>query len=133
MTTIIIFVSSLLVSTVLVLVKAIELKFGKKNFLLELVCKLDHKAVNLINTVKFRNLQLIQTIRYIILIQSKEWFRAIWHRLQERMALEYQLRQEIMMGKRNISSRGSVSFYLKKIGEEKGTKGVIEDHLDIAQ
>jgi hypothetical protein len=133
MTTIIVFVSSLLVSAMLVLIKAIELKFGKKNFLLELVCKLDYKAVNLINTVKFRNLQLIQTIRYIILIQSKEWFRTIWHRLQERMALEYQLRQEIMMGKRNISSRGSVSFYLKKIGEEKGAKGVIEDHLDIAQ
>jgi hypothetical protein len=127
MTTIIVFASSLSITAILVLVKAIELKFGKKNTFLELISRLDNKALSLITEVKFRNLQLIQTIRYIVLVQSKDVFRSFLDKLQEKIALEYRLRQELVMGKRNITNRGSVSFYLKKITEEKGMeKGKIE-------
>lgn len=127
MATIVVFASSLSIASILVLVKAIELKFGKKNIFLELIRKLDNRALTLISEVKFRNLQLIQTVRYIVLVQSKEVFRSFLDKIQEKIALEYRLRQEIVMGKRNITNRGSVSFYLKKITEEKGIeKGKIE-------
>ncbi len=127
MATIVVFASSLSIASILVLVKAIELKFGKKNTFLELIRKLDNRAIAIISEVKFRNLQLIQTIRYIVLVQSKEVFRSFLDKMQEKIALEYRLRQEVVMGKRNITNRGSVSFYLKKITEEKGIeKGKIE-------
>lgn len=127
MATIVVFASSLSIASILVLVKAIELKFGRKNIFLELIRKLDNRAIAIISEVKFRNLQLIQTVRYIVLVQSKEVFRSFLDKIQEKIALEYRLRQEIVMGKRNITNRGSVSFYLKKITEEKGIeKGKIE-------
>lgn len=127
MTTIVVFTSSLSIVSILVLVKALELKFGRKNTFLELIRKLDNRAIAIISEVKFRNLQLIQTVRYIVLVQSKEVFRSFLDKIQEKIALEYRLRQEVVMGKRNITNRGSVSFYLKKITEEKGIeKGKIE-------
>lgn len=133
MATITIFASSLSIATVLVLIKAIELKFNKKNILLTLLGKLDNGSITLISALKFRSLQLIQSIRYIILVQSHILLSEFLDRIKDRIKNEYQIRQEMMMGRKIISSKGSVSFYLKKITEmkENESKGKIEDSLEI--
>ena len=133
MATITIFASSLSVASLLLLAKAIEIKFGKKNLILNLIGKMDQKAIDLISTLKFRSLQFIQTIRYIILVQSKETIREFIDKIQLQIVNEYQARQELIMGRKNIPNKGSVSFYLKKITEEKGNigRGKIEDSLEI--
>lgn len=133
MATITIFASSLSIASILVLAKALELKFGKKNIFLALISRLDNVANNLIDIFKFRSLQLIQSVRYIILVQSHILLSEFLDRIKDRIRNEYQVRQEIMMGRKVISNKGSVSFYLKKISESKGNvgRGKIEDSLEV--
>lgn len=128
MATIVVFASSLSVASILVVTKALELKFGKRNFFLELVCRLDSKIVSLVGAFKYRCLQLIQSVRYIFLVQIKMLSKDIFLRVQEKIANEYKISQNTIMGRKDITNRGSVSFYLKKITEEKGNgmRGKIE-------
>lgn len=129
MTTIIIFASSLFISLALILFKAIELKYGKRNIILELLNKFDSKSVALVSTFKFRSLQLVQSVRYIILVQSKIMFKELVDRVMEKIINEYKIRQSIMMGHKEIANNGSASFYLRKITDFKGDvrKGKIEE------
>lgn len=129
MITIVIFASSLSLASILVLIKAIELKYKKRNIALRVLGKLDNTTEKLIFNFKFKSLQLIQSLRYILLVQSKAIFKEHLHKIQEKMLNEYKIRHEKMMGKRNISANGSASFYLKKITESKdsGEKGRIEE------
>lgn len=95
---------------------------------------MDGQALAMMQWFKFRTLQIIQSIRYIVLVYSRSVVEALLHRIKDRIRTEYQVRQEVMMGRRNIGNRGSVSFYLKKITEmkESGSGGKIEDRLDVA-
>jgi hypothetical protein len=55
----------------------------------------------------------------------------IFNKIHLAILAEYRKRQEVIMGRKNIANKGSVSFYLKKITEDKkeGEKGKIEDSL----
>jgi hypothetical protein len=129
MATIIVFASSLSIASVLVGVKAFELRCGRKNAALGLLCQLDSKFDRFIADLKFRTLQLVQSVRYILFVQSKIVFRDLTNKLIEKIIHEYKIRQStIMMGHKEIVSNGSASFYLKKITEDKsnGERGKIE-------
>lgn len=131
MITTIIFALSLLVSLALISFKALELKRNKKNIALRLISRFDSISARLVSAFKFKALQLIQSVRYIVIIQSKIVFRAFLHKATERALNEYHTRYDIILGHKEISNKGSVSFYLKKIAENKdsGEKGKIEDSL----
>lgn len=133
MATIAIFASSLSVVSLLVLIKAIELKYNKRNFLLRLISKIDNKVVSLVSMLQYRSLQFIQSIRYIVLVHSKVVIREFIDQVQLKIINEYQNRQEVIMGRKSIVNKGSVSFYLKKIAENKGNgeKGMIVDDLEV--
>ena len=71
MTTIVVFTLSLLIASALIFFKAMELKHGKKNIVLEFIGQLDSKSEILVSRLKFRALQLVQSLRYIALVQTK--------------------------------------------------------------
>ncbi|MEK7669087.1 MAG: hypothetical protein AAB350_00650 [Patescibacteria group bacterium] len=131
MTTIVIFGSSLFMALILLLTKAMELKYGNKNIILRFIGKLDSKFETVVSNLKFRGLQLTQSIRYIFLVQAKEICKDCFKKIEEKAVNEFKKRQDVIMGKKEIASKGSVSFYLKKITEDKGNgeKGKIEDSL----
>ncbi len=131
MATILVFGISLFTSFSLVLLKAFEIKFGRKNFILRSISALDSGSSSLIGSLKFRTLQFIQTVRYIVIVRIREMVNEYILGLQERIAKEYHIQQETLMGRRNLSSKGSVSFYLKRITENKSTPGIgkIEESL----
>ena len=105
------------------------MKFGKKSIILIIIGKLDKRAETLATFIKFKSLQLIQIVRYMISIKAKEIIKDLSNKVQNKLADEYRARQEIIMGRKNIVSKGPASFYLKKISENKesGEKGKIED------
>ena len=130
MATITVFGASLLTVTILFALKSLELRFGRKNFILNLLGKLDPKSDKFISALKFRSLQAIQSVRYIILVQSKETLKELLRKAEARLAEEYRTRHSVIMGHRKIAGNGSASFYLKKITEHKGAKrGKIEESL----
>lgn len=131
MTTIVVFSFSLFVAGIMVLIKVIELKRGKRNIFFKIIGKLDSLSISFVSTAKFRGLQLIQSMRYIVLVKAKtagkEWFLKI-----QKLALdEYRAKRNEIMGQKEIINRGSVSFFLKKITKdrENGNKGKIEESL----
>ncbi len=131
MVTIIVFASSLFVALVLVFIKYMELRNGNKNIILKFISKLDSKSNELVSAFKFKNLQLIQSIRYIVLVQIKKVVKDFFYETQDKILNEYKVRQSIMMGRKEIIGNGSASFYLKKITEDRsnGDKGKIEESL----
>jgi hypothetical protein len=131
MATIVVFASSLFIALILVFTKSLELKHGKRNIGLELISRFDSKADNLIASLKFRGLQLVQTIRYILFVQIEAAAKELFNQAHEKIRQEYKTRQSAIMGRKDITNNGSASFYLKKITEDKsnGEKGKIEDSL----
>ena len=129
MATSIVFASALFIASLLVIIKGIDLKFGKKSIILIIIGKLDKRAETLATFIKFKSLQLIQIVRYMISVKAKEIIKDLSNKVQNKLADEYRARQEIIMGRKNIVSKGPASFYLKKISENKesGEKGKIED------
>ncbi|MFH0804469.1 MAG: hypothetical protein V1896_02620 [Candidatus Zambryskibacteria bacterium] len=128
MTTIVVFASSLFATIALVSFKAVELKCGKKNFAMSCICRLDDKSDKFVSGLKFKALQLIQSTRYIMLVQIKAVCKNLLHKVEERIAHEYKMKHTMIMGQKDIINKGSVSFYLKKITEGKsgGERGKIE-------
>ncbi len=136
MATIVVFALSLLVASALLVLKAVELRRGRKNMVLEFMGRLDAKSEILVSSLKFRGLQLIQSLRYIALVQTKTICKNLLDKVEEKIMNEYRARQSaIMMGRKNISGNGSASFYLKKITENKdsGEKGKIEENLKMPE
>ncbi len=129
MSIIIIFYISLSVSILLIVIKIFELRYEKKNFILRLISSLDDKSHKIIEAFKFRSFQIMQTIRYVALVQIKEVSKNIFHKTKASLEAEYRNKQDYIMGKIEIGERNSASFYLKKISEDKKntTKGKIED------
>jgi hypothetical protein len=131
MAIVITFVSSLLLVLILLLFKAIELRFGKRNFILELLRKLDTRSEKLISTLKFRAWQAIQSVRYLFVVKIRSVIEEWTESIQRKIIHEYKLQQNTVMGRKQIANNGSASFYLKKISEEKTSvgRGKIEDGL----
>lgn len=131
MTIITIFVSSLCLTTILVTLKAVEIKYKKRNFIFNLLEHTDDWAEKVISGLKFKLLQLVQIVRYIVLVETKEICKNLLEKIEEKIANEYRAKQLIIMGRKNIPINNSASFYLKKIHEEKQNmeKGKIEESL----
>lgn len=131
MTIVLVFLGSLFCASALVMLKDLEVRRKKKNFALGILGRLDEKSLALASSIKYRSLQFIQSIRYIILVEAKNflfaWAKDSWQRIYS----EYlKARERALSGQKEINSRGSVSFYLKKITDEKGgVKGRIEETL----
>ncbi|NLE07447.1 MAG: hypothetical protein GX627_02440 [Parcubacteria group bacterium] len=119
MTTIVVFASSFVAMSALVGFKALELKDGKKNITLKCVGLFDRKAEKLISNIKFRFVQIIQTARFLVLVQVK----VIFKKLLKKIEADIKSKQTVLMGQKNIINKGSVSFYLKKIAEDKINNG----------
>lgn len=119
MTTIVVFASSFVAMSALVGFKALELKDGKKNITLKCVGLFDRKAEKLISNIKFRFVQIIQTARFLVLVQVK----VIFKKLLKKIEANIKSKQTVLMGQKNIINKGSVSFYLKKIAEDKINNG----------
>lgn len=131
MTTIFVFGSSLFIASVLVILQGLELRKSKKNIILNVLARLDPYSEKLLNMLKFRLLQAIQTVRFVLLVWSKEFARSSSNKLKDRVIREFETRRKVVMGEKEIKNNGAVSFYLRKIKEEKsnGEKGKIEDNL----
>jgi len=129
MTTIVVFASSLSVASILLITKAIELRGEKKNLLLKTLCRFDSRFAKLVSNFKFAILRMIQIVRYIALVWTKEFCKEIYRKVIDWAEKELRARQDtILTGRKDIHKNGSASFYLKKITEVKnGDKGKIED------
>jgi hypothetical protein len=131
MATIVVFASSIFVASALVSAKAVELKCGKRNIILELISRLDAKSDKFVSYLRFKSLQLIQSIRYIFLVHSKIVLKNLFFEAEEKLIKEYKSIRDSVMGRKEIVGNGSASFYLKKITENKGSmvKGKIQETL----
>jgi len=131
MATIVIFTSSFFVASAFISIKAVELKYKKRNVILMLLSRLDMKSKELVSNLRFRILQLVQSVRYIALVQTKIICKNLLSKVEEKIMEEYRTRHNIIMGRREIINNGSASFYLKKITENKtgNQRGKIEDSL----
>jgi len=127
MTTIVVFGSSLVLSFAIFVMKKLEISQNNENFVLKKIRKLDPYAEKLIATLKFRLLQAIQSIRYIVVVHIPAIISRHAEKLKEDALKEYRARHERLMGRKDISNKGAVSFFLKKIDENKrnGDKGEI--------
>lgn len=128
MITISIFSSSLFFAVVLVILKAFDIRSGKQNFIARIISRLDNKSTELIKNIKFRSFQFIQTLRYIFLVKTKNAIEVFFSDLFARVRDEYLEREKVFMGRKDISNKGAVSFFLKRIKDEKAfsNKGKIE-------
>lgn len=128
MVTIVVFASSLFIASAIILMKTIELKYGKRNVLFGFISKFDPDLKKLVLSLEFKSLQFIQVVRHILLVQTKIILKNLFHRIKEKIVNEYKTRRDVVMDHRNIANNGSVSFYLKKIAENRGNgkRGKIE-------
>jgi hypothetical protein len=131
MTTITIFISSLFVLAAFLGLKTAEIKYEKRNIFCEILGKFDEGAHKLVANLKFKSLQLIQSARYIVLVEAKEAARKLFEKLEEKIIAEYRAGHTMIMGQKEIAGNGSASFYLRKITENKdnGQRGKIEETL----
>ncbi len=129
MANIIIFASSLILALLLLFLKYLELRFQKKNSILEYIRRYDVKTENILLRIKFLLVQFIQSIRYLVLVHLKEIIIVFFDRFYDKIREFYHLKKDSIMGKKTLLSKGSASFYLKKIKEDKSNsvKGSIED------
>ena len=127
---IIIFASALFLAFLLISIKAVELKCGKRNSAFNLLCRLDHKSEKLVDDLKLHWHQLTQSGRYLISVRLKILIKNWIVKIIEKVINEYKNKQSTIMGHRDIILGGTASsFYLKKIAETRnGDKGKIEDN-----
>ena len=131
MTLITLFIASLLLIILMLIAKALELRSQKYSFILSIFKRLDNRALVVISDFKFRVLQVIQTVRYILLVSIPALIRQLVDDAKNHAMREYRNSQEVLMGRKNIVNKGSVSFYLKKIQEDKlnTEKGEIQESI----
>lgn len=123
MTTIIIFALALFFAISIIFFKALDLKKGKSNFVYTIIGKFDRSSAVFVEKIKFSILQFIQSIRYIILVKIRNKITDFVSQEIRRILNEYENKQKIFMGRKNIANNGSVSFYLKKIKDQKAYDG----------
>lgn len=129
MVTITVFGLALFLLILLVLIKSFELKKGGENSILKQVGRLDQSTSRIFERVSYLYKQVTQSIRYIVLVRLLNILKDNARRGLEYSKKEYEARRGAIMGKRYLSHRGSASFYLKKIAEERENtgKGKIQD------
>lgn len=131
MTTIVVFGVSLFLAVFLFLIKAYSLRKAQDTFLLKKLALLDGRSEDLIQTFKFRTLQLIQSARYILSVYLPNLIECEVDRCRTALANKLEEQRNLVLGKKEIQNRGAVSFFLKKIDEGKrnSQRGEINDSL----
>lgn len=125
-----IFGLSVLLALSIILSKLFEQRSQRANFILRLCRKFDPRAESFTNKFRFRILQLVQTVRYLFIVHLPQIMREVISEVQQGAMREYRVSQSIIMGRKNIVNKGAVSFYLKRIKEEKGSeRGEIQDNM----
>lgn len=98
--------------------------------MLSFLGRLDTLSNRIVSATKFKCLQAVQSIRYIFLVKIRGGLHNLFQGVKEKILNEYTVKQNvIMMGHKEFTNKGSASFYLKKIIEQKtnGEKGKIDD------
>jgi len=131
MTTVVLFGSSSILAGLILILKWFELRSGKNGFLLLLLNKLNPHAESLIQKLRLGALQIVQTIRYIVLVRIPGALDNAVEKARMSAVRELESRKGMLLGRRDITSRGSVSFFLRKMNENKqnGERGEINDPL----
>lgn len=131
MTTIAVFGSSSILALFIVALKWLSVRRNKEGFLLTLLGRFNPFTERLIVDIKFRLLQIIQTIRYIFTIHIPVFIDKIVEKARQSAIKELEARRGMLLGRKDIANKGSVSFFLKKIDENKQNteKGEINDSL----
>lgn len=126
MTTTVVFGVSLFIAVLIVMLKHLELRSSKRHFLLSPLSKFDNQVQKLMRAAENLMLTLLKSLQHLIMISLKNAINKSWLHTKNRILHEYRIREEIILGRKHIPNRGSVSFYLRKIDEAKnGNKGEI--------
>jgi len=131
MAVVIVFGSSFILALCIFTLKYFELRRGKSNFLLRFVSRFDSRAEELVAASKFRILQLIQSARYVVLVHIPAVIDRAIEKTKESILQELDARRNMLRGQKDISNKGAVSFFLKKIDENKrnGERGEINEEM----
>jgi hypothetical protein len=131
MISIITFGSSFLLLVILFVGKSSEQKSGNKNFINKAAGLLDGLASKILDFLYFRWKQISQTVRYIIFIMIPHRSEEAFRQMKGKAVNQYNKQRDSLMGKKDLVSSSSASFFIKKIREDKkNTKeGKIDDLL----
>jgi len=131
MNSIVFFSGSIFAASVLLMLKSVEASSARKNLFLSILGKIDKRLGKLVTFINFKIYQAVQTTRYILMVQTRQYMKSFSLRLQEAVRNEYRMREGQIMGRRHVAGKGSASFYLKKIteGREFAERGRIEEDL----
>ncbi len=134
MANIIIFAVSFFGLSVLFLSKHREIRTGEKNWFGKLLSKFDHRGSKLLYSFHYRAYQVIQTIKFLVMVRIPEKGRVKISKTRDSVITEYQKQKDVIMGKKELNGNGSSSFFLRKMndnkkenGGENGERGRIED------
>lgn len=123
MTLIIIFLVSTSLIILLLTLKGIDERRIEPNFVSRYLSRFDVKSEIFINYLKFKTLQIIQTLRYIFIVKVSKYFAEQNYKLKTWIIDELDKKQKIFMGRKEISKKGAVSFYIKKIEDNRTVSG----------
>lgn len=131
MATIVIFWFFLLLVLLLLLLKYFEIKKGKNIKLLQFLSHFDFFFEKCKVFVDYKLLQVKQTIKYIFVVYIPDIIGRKTQKYKENINIKINNNKEMLMGKRELENKGSSSFFLRKIDENKknAKKGEINDFL----
>lgn len=131
MVTIVIFGVSIFFAFTILLLKMLYLHRGRDGFVLRFLGRCDPWTERLTSATKFRTLQIIQSVRYLFLLRLPEIVSQTAKKYKGRLVLKLENKRNLLMGRKEITNKGAVSFFLKKMDEAKknGHKGEINEIL----
>ncbi len=126
MATITIFAVSLFGCISLLVSGYLNVRRSSQNFFSRTLSKTDALIQGQKSRVDRFIVQMLQSIRYLFKVLIPELAHNAMNKVMQRIKEEYEKRNEIMQGRRDIHNKGAVSFYLRKIAREDGDEGAIE-------
>ncbi|MEK7642459.1 MAG: hypothetical protein AAB392_01555 [Patescibacteria group bacterium] len=131
MVTIVIFALSVIVASLLIVLRLLAMRSSRESLPLRFMSKYDSATQDFVDNLRFRILQVIQTIKYLTLVHMPSVADSTIAKYKLKMLDKLETQRNLLMGRKNIQNRGSVSFFLKKIDETKKQtpKGFINDTL----
>ncbi len=131
MTNIVFFFVSLFIVFVLFVLKLVSVSKNRDIFPLNIFRITDPKAEKLIDYLKYKIYQIVQTLRFLVIVKMPEVLKHEKNKMQEKIAEKIDKQRDVILGKINIKDNGSSSFYLKEISEQAKNeeKGRIDESL----
>ena len=113
------FVPSFLVLSALFLSKHRELRTHNQTLLGRLLSRFDVKSEAVLSAVHYRLYQIVQTIRYVLVVHLPEKGRVKIIQTKDAVEQSYRKQKDAVMGKKELKQNGSSSFFLRKMSEHK--------------